>query len=1137
MDFRLLGTIEVSTDAGALALGGPRARAVLAALALNVGRAVPTDQLIEDLWGGLPPASAGHTLETYIYRLRRALETGRPHGARLATRPSGYMLDAAPDLVDVYRFRGLAAQGGEAVEQGDAAAAAALVASALALWRGSALADVRDAAAFAALAAQQLDDERLAALDTLVEARLRLGQHRELVPELAKLAAGSPYRESFHSQLMLSLYRSGRQAEALSAFRHARELLTDGLGIEPSRELRDLERAILLQAPELELTSGGAIQRALRPLVVRPPTLAAGDRGPNSGRRWRTTVRARAGAGWRWAAGGAMVAVAAAIGLPVLLAANSRNPREPADAVVELTAAGNGVDRSIALSTPPGAAVSADGSVWVTSPAGNVVYRIAPASGSIVETIPVGSSPTAITAAGGDIWVANTLGGTVSRINEAVNEVVGTINVGPEPTGITFGGGAIWVADAANSTVEEIDPVSGRLRFTIALDSAPFGVAFGAGSLWVTSPAKDTVTRVDPRSGQPGQQIAVGSGPTVAVFGLGSVWVVNGLDSTVSRVDPGTDAVAATIPVGNGPVALGVSDDFVWAADRLSATLTKINAANDSTSTTNAVGGGVGLTGLGGHLWVAAGVAGKAPPTGGTLRVVSSVIPTSVDPAVLPPNNLPPFSNGTYDELVAFQQAGGSGALQLVPDLAIAMPTVSQDGMVYTFTLRPGLRYSTGQPVRPENFRRAMERALSLNADADPNLDGIVGATACKVGGSCNLTRGVTVNDQADTVTFHLMAPESDFLYQIATVFTAPVPPDVPALRASRTPVPGTGPYMVAHFTPGRTATFVRNPHFREWSAAAQPQGSPDKILWTYTPSLALERTDIETDKADWSEDGLSDPSAFQAQFPEQTHVSAVPVMVYTAFNTRVAPFNDPRVRRAFSLAANRRKLVTLLGGPNFATPTCQILPPGIPGYQPYCPFSTDASPSGIWVGPDLAKARTLVEASGTKGMRVTVWSDDQGSDGPVGAFTVAVLRELGYRATLHRASHSAVVEATSDSRRNIQATDGAWGAEFPLASTFFDDLFRCSDFRLADPADTANGSFFCDPAIDRLMNRADSDQTTDPEQAAATWTTVDRAVTFDAPWVPLVTVNNVDFVSARVTNYQFSPFLGILLDQLHVRH
>jgi peptide/nickel transport system substrate-binding protein len=256
---------------------------------------------------------------------------------------------------------------------------------------------------------------------------------------------------------------------------------------------------------------------------------------------------------------------------------------------------------------------------------------------------------------------------------------------------------------------------------------------------------------------------------------------------------------------------------------------------------------------------------------------------------------------------------------------------------------------------------------------------------------------------------------------------------------------------------------------------------------------------------------------------------------VYTAFNTRVAPFNDPRVRRAFSLAANRRKLVALLGGEAFATPTCQILPPGIPGYSTYCPFSADPSASGAWVGPDLAKARALVAASGTKGMRVTVWSDNQESDGPVGAFTAAVLRELGYRATLHRASHGAVVAATSDSRRRIQATDGSWGGG-PLASTFFDSLFRCSDFRLADPADTANGSFLCDPAIDRLMNQADRDQASDPEQAAATWTAVDRAVTFAAPWVPLVTVNNVDFVSARVTNYQFSPFLGVLLDQLHVR-
>ena len=132
--------------------------------------------------------------------------------------------------------------------------------------------------------------------------------------------------------------------------------------------------------------------------------------------------------------------------------------------------------------------------------------------------------------------------------------------------------------------------------------------------------------------------------------------------------------------------------------------------------------------------------------------------------------------------------------------------------------------------------------------------------------------------------------------------------------------------------------------------------------------------------------------------------------------------------------------------------------------------------------------------------MHVTVWSDDAPPDGTTGAFTVSVLRELGYRATLHIAPHTAVVQATNDSRRRIQATDGVWYADYPSASDFFDLFFRCSDFRLADPAATSNGSFYCNPALDRLMNLADSQQATDPAQAAATWAAVDRAVTSTPP-------------------------------------
>ena len=330
-------------------------------------------------------------------------------------------------------------------------------------------------------------------------------------------------------------------------------------------------------------------------------------------------------------------------------------------------------------------------------------------------------------------------------------------------------------------------------------------------------------------------------------------------------------------------------------------------------------------------------------------------------------------------------------------------------------------------------------------------------------------------------MTFRLTAPDPDFLDKLAFEFTAPVPAYVPARDIGRDPVPGTGPYLITRYVPGRQVVFARNRYFREWSAAAQPGGSPDRIVWTFGTSLTREITQIETGQADWTDDTLPGVAGLSAQFPSQVHISPLPEIVYTAFNTRVAPFNDPAVRRAFSLAADRSRFATLLGGPGLAVPTCQILPPGIPGYQPYCPFSADASASATQIAPELATARGLVAASGTKGMRITVWSDDAPPDGTTGAFTVSVLRELGYRASLHIASHAAVVQAANDSRRRIQATNGVWYADYPSASDFFDLFFRCSAFRLDDPAATRNGSFYCDPAADQLMNLADSQQATDP--------------------------------------------------------
>jgi ABC-type transport system substrate-binding protein len=604
----------------------------------------------------------------------------------------------------------------------------------------------------------------------------------------------------------------------------------------------------------------------------------------------------------------------------------------------------------------------------------------------------------------------------------------------------------------------------------------------------------------------------------------------------VSRIDPATDSVMATIPVGDGPDSLAVVGDSVWVANRVSSTLTRIDATRNSAASTVAIGGSpVALTARGSDIWTATRASLNGLPRGGTLRVVLSTPPSSIDPALTYPSLPFQFYEGVYDALVTFQRVGGSGGLQLVPDLALTIPSPTAGGTVYSFVLRPGLRYSDGQPVRPEDFRRGLERDLELNASAATFLTGIVGAASCLSGKPCDLSRGITVSDRADVVTFHLVAPDASFLDKLTFLFTAPVPPGTPAHDVGDHPVPSTGPYMIGSYTPGREVVFVRNPYFREWSAAAEPAGSPDRIVWTFGASMSHEVLEVEHGQADWTADGVPDVAGLLAQFPSQVHVNPALYVDYASFNTRVAPFNDPRVRRAFSLAANRSDLVHALGGPSAASPTCQILPPGIPGFRRYCPFTTDPGPNGAWLGPDLAAARKLVAESGTRGMKVTVWSH-QGMES-TGAFMVSVLRQLGYRASMITPTPAVLARNVNDSRRGVQATDTSWLADYPAASDFFDELFRCSAFRLADPAATRDGSFFCDPTIDALMNDADREQATDPASAAATWAVVDRDVTDAAPWVPLVDLTWIDFLSTRVGNYEYDLATGgPFLDQMYVR-
>jgi peptide/nickel transport system substrate-binding protein len=225
----------------------------------------------------------------------------------------------------------------------------------------------------------------------------------------------------------------------------------------------------------------------------------------------------------------------------------------------------------------------------------------------------------------------------------------------------------------------------------------------------------------------------------------------------------------------------------------------------------------------------------------------------------------------------------------------------------------------------------------------------------------------------------------------------------------------------------------ARNPYFRQWSAAAQPAGFPDRIIWRFGLTLAQEVAAIEAGRADWMADPPPDYQGLIARHDSQVHLNPLPGIAYAAFNVTVPPFNDLRVRQAVSLAAHRNQAVSVLGGTGAAQPTCQIIPPGLPGYQPYCPFTVDPSPSAAWIGPDLARARRLVAASHTEGMRVVVWAHQW--DGPLGPYFIGVLRDLGYRASLRVASVAAFARNVNDTRRKVQASVGTWIADYPSAS------------------------------------------------------------------------------------------------------
>jgi peptide/nickel transport system substrate-binding protein len=487
----------------------------------------------------------------------------------------------------------------------------------------------------------------------------------------------------------------------------------------------------------------------------------------------------------------------------------------------------------------------------------------------------------------------------------------------------------------------------------------------------------------------------------------------------------------------------------------------------------------------------------------------------------------------THDGLVQFKRVGGPAGTQIVPDLATAIPTPTDGGKTYLFHIRKGIKFSTGQTMKPSDFVKTFERQFTVPGPTS-FYSGIVGASKCSTKG-CDLSSGVVADDQNYTLTIHLTAPDPEFLDKLALPFAYVVPASTSSKLTGNNVPPGTGPYKWESYNPNTEAVLVRNKYFHVWNADAQPNGYPDKIIEKYGQTVSDEVTAVQNGSADEVFDGDVIPAdrlneLNSPQYQNQVHVNPLTADWYFAFNTRQPPFNNVKARQAVNFAADRSAYVKIGGGPSLAVPTCQILPPNFPGYKPYCPY-TAGSDHTKWTGPDLAKAKALVKASGTAGMKVVVNTDIP--DKALGEQMVSDLNKIGYKASLQALSGSIqypFVQNSNNSKKwNIAWS--AWYQDYPAASDFLDVLLGCDNIHPGSDA-SPNIAAFCDRSIQAQMDKARNLGITDPDAANAIWAQVDHAVTDLAPWVDLYNPKQIDFLSKRVHGYQWNPQWYILIDQ-----
>jgi peptide/nickel transport system substrate-binding protein len=490
---------------------------------------------------------------------------------------------------------------------------------------------------------------------------------------------------------------------------------------------------------------------------------------------------------------------------------------------------------------------------------------------------------------------------------------------------------------------------------------------------------------------------------------------------------------------------------------------------------------------------------------GGTLTGSYASFPEYLDPALSYSTEGWTAIYDTYLPLLTYAHASGAAGSKVVPGLAKGLPKVTNGGKTYTLTLRKGLRYSDGTPVKASDFPASVERMLALESGGSSFYTSIVGAEKFAETKQGHVG-GIKADDRTGKIVIDLTAPRGTFTNELAMPFVALLPKGTPVKNLTADPPPATGPYAIVKSQPGRGWSYARNPQWSKVNGKLMPEipsGHVNKIEIKVVSNDSTQVNEVERGKTDWMQ--TAPPADLYSKIKQkyegtQFRVEPTVSTYYFWMNTTKPPFDDLKVRQAVNYAVNSAALERIYAGT--LTGLHQILPPGMPGHKPF-----DLYPH------DMAKAKKLIAEANPSDRDITVWTDNESPNNEAGEYYQGVLEELGFNAKFKEIN----AESYAPLIGNVNTPDldtgwFDWFEDYPHPNDFFQLQLAGESIQ---PSSNYNLSRMDDPALNKKIAEL-NEQPLGPQQEAG-YAALDREYMEQAPWAPYGTLTTSTFVSSAI--------------------